>query len=129
MQNNGRIKWMAVLAGWTLDVVLSTIVHAIALAIGLHIETGQFFASPGGTVVGLILASLTGIGGFVAGYIAKDEHVLHGVLVGGVGVLYLLFVSLIEVTPSFDSIVLQVCATILAGLGGYMSRRMPVRQP
>ncbi len=127
MQNNGRIKWVAVLAGWTVDVVLSMLVMAIALAAGLQIETGRFFASPGGIVIGLILVALTGIGGFVAGWIAKDEHVLHGVLVGGVGILYLLFVSLIDVAPSFDSIVLQVCATVLAGLGGYMSRWMPVR--
>ncbi len=128
MQRKGRINWVAVLAGWILDFVLSLIISGVALAFDPSLEEASFFASASGIVTGLLLALATGIGGWLAGRIAKEERVLHGVLVGGLGIFLLLLVSLTDTPPPLDSILLQLLATALGGLGGYLSRWTPVRQ-
>lgn len=130
MQRKGtrRIKWLAVLAGWMLDLFLSALIVGIALMIDPDLADQNFLAGTGSVVLGVLLVSATAVGGWLAARLAKQERVLHGVLVGGMGIFMLLFESIFDTPPPLDSIVLQFVATVLAGVGGYISRWLPMRQ-
>lgn len=128
MQRNGRINWLAVLAGNVLDNVLSAIIAVIGLGMVSGVQLDGYFASAGGTILGLLLMLATVVSGWLAGRIAKKERFLHGFLVGGIGIIVLLIVSLVERPVRLDEIVLQCVGTVLAGLAGYSSRWTPARQ-
>lgn len=128
MQGKSRIHWIAVLAGSLLDNILSMLIAGIALASAPEIADGSFFASTPGAVAGVLLALATVIGGWLAGRIAKEERFLHGVMVGGFGIVLMLLQSVFGVPVTLDQLVLQFVATGFAGLAGYSSRWVPVRE-
>lgn len=128
MQRKGRINWLAVLAGNVLDNVLSAIIFSIGLGFDPNVQLDGFFSSTTGVVVGLLLLLATVAGGFLAGWIAKEERFLHGFLVGGIGIIILMLIGWLGQAPRLDEIVLQCLATLLAGLAGYSSRWTPARQ-
>ena len=128
MQGKSRIHWVAVLAGSLLDNILSMLIAGIALAIAPEIANGAFFTSAPGAVAGVLLALATVIGGWLAGRIAKEERFLHGVMVGGFGIVLMLLQSVFGVSVTLDQLVLQFVATGFAGLAGYSSRWVPARE-
>lgn len=128
MQRNGRINWLAVLAGNVLDNFLSIIIIMIGFSSVPDVQLDSYFASASGVIIGLSLMLATVVSGWLAGWIAKKERFLHGFLVGGIGIIVMLIGSLVEQTPRGDEIVLQCVGTVLAGLAGYSSRWTPARQ-
>lgn len=128
MQGKSRIHWVAVLAGSLLDNILSMLIGGVALGFAPEIADGAYFTSASGTVTGILLALATVIGGWLAGRIAKTERFLHGVMVGGFGIVMLLLQSFFDIPLTLDQLVLQFVATGFAGLAGYSSRWVPVRE-
>lgn len=128
MQVKGRIRWFAVIAGSLLDNVLTLIISGIVAGVAPQVTDGRFFANGTSAVVGALLALATVCGGALAGWIAKEERFLHGFMVGGVGIVLLLLDSFSGTAITLDMLVLQFVATALAGLAGYSSRWVPVRQ-
>ena len=128
MRSKGRISWLAVLAGFLLDNILSLIIGGIMLSIEPNIGDGRYFTTSTGIIAGVLLGLSTVLGGFLAGWLAKEDRFLHGFLVGGIGIVMLLLNSLGAAGLTLDMIVLQFLATGLAGVAGYTSRWTPLRQ-
>ena len=128
MQAKSRIHWVAVLGGTLLDNILSLLIGGIAISITPEIGQGFFFGSTAGAVTGVLLALATVAGGWLAGRIAKHERFLHGFMVGGFGIVYMLFQSLLGAQLTLDQLALQFVATGVAGLAGYSSRWVPARE-
>lgn len=121
MQAKNRIRWRAVVAGSLLDQILTIIIGGIGLSVAPDIAYGQFFSSMPSTVIGVLLGLATVVGGWLAGRIAKEERFLHGLMVGGVGIVLLLLDSAAGGNLTLDMMVLQFVATGLAGFAGYSS--------
>jgi hypothetical protein len=129
-----EISTKAVLLGFLTDVG-STLAYGVAAGIvgcveaiksGLKMqEIGeklpQIMTGPGWLAVGgLFGLGSTLLGGYVAGRIAGREHLLHGAITGGLGVL--LGIACILYTPSYGApvwySVLGLLLTIPAGMAG-----------
>ncbi len=83
-----NIRWTAVITGFMADVALTVLLQMVIVAIGQSaVFTAPSLQNP--WHVGLIAlgAGLTGIGGFVAGWLATEAFAMHGFLVGVVGIL------------------------------------------
>lgn len=128
MQRNGRINWLAVLAGNVLDTFLSTIIALIGFGFFPDVPLDGYFASVSGAIIGLALMLATVVSGWLAGRIAKQERFLHGFLVGGIAIIVMVITGLVERPARLDEIVLACAGTLLAGLAGYSSRWTPARQ-
>jgi putative membrane protein (TIGR04086 family) len=116
-----NVRWMAVLTGFLVDIVISQLLVLFASA--------NFFTSPDLTQAGDVillglLALSTGVGGYVAGRMARADRWLNGLLVAIVGVLFG------QLGPQLPRpfIVASVVACGLAALGGYLSRFPAERQ-
>ncbi|GAC1356811.1 MAG: hypothetical protein NVS4B8_26940 [Herpetosiphon sp.] len=123
----GKILWMPVMLGFLVDNVLSLLVREAGTLIDpavLGKATTSTLGSTTGIVVWVLGMLATGVGGYVAGRRAKEERVLHGVLVGGVGIILMLLIGLGGVQGSgYNGLDAgqQVMATLLGGAGGALS--------
>ena len=124
-----RIKWIAVVAGYLLDYVISLIVHAIGAQFDPGLATQISLATAAGVVTACMLVLSTGIGGYLAGRLAPAERVLHGALVGGLGIFLMLIFSLFGQSQPLTAILLQCVAVVVGGLGGWLSGRVPAARP
>ncbi|HSH81526.1 MAG TPA: TIGR04086 family membrane protein [Herpetosiphonaceae bacterium] len=124
----GRIRWLAVMAGFFVDILLSEIIRGIGSQFDAAVLEGATFRSATTSIVAVLLVLSTGIGGWVAGRMARHEHVLHGVLVGGVGIFLILLAGLGDAPEPFTNVVLQCFAVLAGGLGGFLSRWIPAPQ-
>jgi putative membrane protein (TIGR04086 family) len=125
----GRIMWLAIAIGYLVDYLVSLFIRAISQTFDPLLGYQISFGSTAGIVTAVLLVLSTGLGGWVAGRLAKTEYVLHGVLVGGMGLIILLFTSLFgrEPVPLLTT-VLQCVAVIVGGIGGWASRWLPAPQ-
>jgi putative membrane protein (TIGR04086 family) len=128
MQRKARIQWHAVLVGYAVDFLITLAVVNIGFALEPQIQSGSFFSTPTGTVVGILLTLSVAIGGWIAGRLARTERFLHGFLVGGIGIIMLLIQGFVDGPAGLDAILLQFIATILAGFAGQLSQWPAVRQ-
>lgn len=118
------IRWSAVLIGWLLDFSLSLLIQFIVSGIG--IEVTAFFESPDLTrpsdlsLLTLLLLA-TGVGGYIAGRLARRSYTLNGFMVGIVGIIIAAFLSYGTPAPPRFFIVGQIAGCSLAALGGYVS--------
>ena len=83
-----RVRWMAVLTGFVVDVLITSLVGILAGA-----ATESLVAAPDVTRpdhLALLAAGVlsTGVGGYVAGRLADSDFALHGLLVAAVGVIF-----------------------------------------
>jgi putative membrane protein (TIGR04086 family) len=119
-----RINWLAVITGFLLDLLISTLVFGLASQLDPDLNNQITFASTVGIVTSCLLVLSTCVGGWVAGRMARTEFVLHGVLVGGLGIFALLIQTLIagEAEP-LSGILLQCVCVAAGGLGGWLSGR------
>lgn len=124
-RTSGRIKWLAVAAGFFTDILLSEIIRGIASQFEPAILEGPSFGTSAAAVTAILLVLSTGVGGWVAGRLARYEHVLHGVLVGGTGIMLMLVAGLAGVAEPLTNVVLQCFAVGVGGLGGFLSRWVP----
>ena len=122
-----NVRWMAVLTGFTVDIVATALLFAVAFPQSLF--SADAAQSTSMLAIGLgILA--TGIGGYVAGRMAPMLRELHGLLVGVVGVLVVQLQLAFGAPQSLTRTdVIALALGCLAGtLGGLLSRFPPPRQ-
>jgi putative membrane protein (TIGR04086 family) len=115
------VRWMAVFVGFWVDAVISVVIRLFTM------PDEQFLMAPdiGNPDHLLILALLTistGVGGYVAGRIAKSRNALHGLLVGVVGIL----IAQLDVAsggpmPARPFIIASAVGCMLGALGGLAS--------
>ena len=121
--------WLAVTAGFLADMLISWGISSVGSLFDPNLRNSVVsFATTAGIVAAILLVLSTGLGGWLAGRIAKRENVLHGVLVGGMGIFAMLISSWSGVRLPFADIVLQIVAVGVGGLGGWLSRWIPARQ-
>jgi putative membrane protein (TIGR04086 family) len=115
-----NIRWMAVLTGFLVDVLLNFFIFMFApptvSAIHNPIQTSDFI---------LIALSViaTGVGGYVAGRMAQTLRPLHGFLVGVVGILAIQFQMLFGgPTLSRTNVISLALGCLLGALCGLLSR-------
>src|SRR5215470_4327190 len=79
-----NIRWMAVLTGFVVDILLTFFITLLAPTSAS--AAPDLMQPPDFLLIGLgILA--TGVGGYVAARMAQTQRILHGFLVGVVGIL------------------------------------------
>lgn len=116
-----NVRWVAVLTGFVVDIGITTLLELFANA--------DFFTSPDLTrpgdlfLLGLLVLS-TGIGGYVAGRMARVDRWLNGLLVAIVGIL------IGQLGPPLPRVFIvgSVISCGMAALGGYLSRFPPQRR-
>lgn len=122
----GRIMWFAIALGLLADNVISLIITAISQQYDPDLGQQITFATGAGGLVAILLVLSTGFGGWLAGRLAKTEYVLHGALVGGMGIILLLFTSFFGAEPvPLINTLLQCVAVVVGGLGGWLSQWLP----
>jgi putative membrane protein (TIGR04086 family) len=124
-----NVRWMAVMTGFVVDVLVTSLVGLLAGPV-----TESLVTSPDITRLDhLALLALgvlsTGIGGYVAGRLATSDFALHGLLVAAVGVLFAQLPPLLG-DPAIPRVfVIQAVFLCAAGpLGGLLSRYVPPRR-
>lgn len=117
-----NVRWTAVLTGFLADYLISFFLSALA--------TPEFLESPNLTrpsdlmLLALLVLS-TGVGGYIAGRMARTDRTLNGLLVGVIGILFN------QLGPALPRVfvIASVVACVFAALGGFLSRYPPLRQP
>ena len=128
MNTPGRIRWSAIAIGFLVDNLISILVGSTGARFDPELAQGVSFATTAGTITSILLVLSTGFGGWLAGRLAKHEHVLHGTLVGGLGIIVMLVSSLFGQQTPLLNILLQCLAVGAGALGGWLSRRTPAQQ-
>jgi putative membrane protein (TIGR04086 family) len=117
-----NVRWMAVLTGFLVDLLISQLVLVFASP---QFATAPDPARPGDLALLCLLTLSTGVGGYIAGRMARVDRTLNGLLVAVVGVLFG------QLGPPLPRVfvIASVVACLLAALGGFLSRYPPHRQP
>jgi putative membrane protein (TIGR04086 family) len=115
-----NIRWMAVLTGFLVDVLLTLFIFMFApptvSASQNPTQTSDFIL----IVLGIVA---TGVGGYVAGRMAQTLRPLHGFLVGIVSILAIQFQLLFGApTMSRTDVISLALGCLLGALGGLLSR-------
>ncbi len=118
----GRIVWLAVIAGFVVDTVISLVIIAIASMFDPQVTREQNFSTTAGVVTTVLLSFSTLLGGFIAGRRAKHEYILHGALVGGISIVTLMLDSFFVEQASLFTIVHGIVLVFMGALGGLISR-------
>jgi putative membrane protein (TIGR04086 family) len=118
-----RIVWWAIWLGFSVDWLTSTALGSLASLIDPSINDRDFTATSIGLVTAALFALSTGFGGWLAGRIAKHEHMLHGALVGGVGILLMVVLGMFGQSWQISELMIQFGGTLLGALGGWLSSR------
>jgi putative membrane protein (TIGR04086 family) len=116
-----NIRWMAVLTGFLVDVLLTFFIFMI-LAPPTASAAPDPTQAPELMLIALGIVA-TGVGGYVAGRMAQTLRPLHGFLVGIVGILTIQF-QLLFGGPSLSraDIISLALGCLLGALGGLLSR-------
>ena len=115
-----NVRWMAVLTGFLVDYLISMLLSILA--------SPEFFVAPdlsrpNDLILTCLLLLSTGIGGYVAGRMARTNRVINGLLVAVVGIL---LGQLGGPTPRVF-VIASAISCLVAALGGFLSR-YPLRQ-
>lgn len=120
-----NVRWSAVFIGWLVDFVISLLLQLILSWTGF----AGFFSQPDPTrpihLLFLLLFLLsTGVGGFVAAYLAGESFTIHGLLVGVTVILanMVLNPGIVAVPPIF--VLHQAAGCALAALTGFLAGRL-----
>jgi putative membrane protein (TIGR04086 family) len=123
-----NVRWMAVLTGFIVDIVLTSLLYALFYPQTLTTPE----ALPTNDLVFFGLGVLaTGVGGYVAGRMAQAQRELHGLLVGVVGILVLQLQLAVGVGPGLAraQVIALGAGCLVGALGGLLSRLPPLRRP
>lgn len=85
-----RLNWRAILTGAIADILLSALMSTGLIAIfiqlnglsdaGAEVLDSAFRASPFYWMTLVLGILISGLGGFIAGWLAHEEHLLHGLI-------------------------------------------------
>lgn len=121
-----NVRWSAVLLGWLVDFCLSLLVQFFAGSTFITLSQQPDLTRTADLVLlGLLLLS-TGVGGYVAGRLARESQVLNGLMVGIIGILISAFLNGNSGMPRIF-VFSQLLACMLGALGGYLSQFPRVR--
>jgi putative membrane protein (TIGR04086 family) len=116
-----NVRWMAVLTGYMVDILITYLLYALfspqSLTVYDPTQSGGLF------LISLGLLA-TGAGGYVAGRMAQMQRVLHGLLVGVVGILVLQLQFLVDSGPglSHTQVLALAAGGVVGALGGWLGR-------
>lgn len=110
-----NVRWMAVFTGYLVDIFITLLIQVFA---GQSMLENPDLTRTDDLIVIALLTLSTGIGGYVAGRMARTDRVLNGFLVAIVGIL------LNQLGGSLPRVLVlaSVVACGLAALGGFLSR-------
>jgi hypothetical protein len=110
-----NVRWMAVFTGYLVDFFISLLIISFA---GETFAAAPDLTQASHVIIIALLTLSTGIGGYVAGRMARTDRVMNGFLVAIVGIL------LNQLGGSLPRVLVlaSVVACGLAALGGYLSR-------
>ena len=117
-----NVRWMAVFTGFLVDWFLSLLMMLFAPQAYL---AGPDLTRPSDVLMIALLTLSTGIGGYIAGRIARVDRTLNGFLVAIVGIL----IGQLGASLPRVLILASVVSFGLAALGGYLSRFPAERSP
>jgi len=120
-----RIVWLAAALGYFVDTFVSTLIGAVGSQFDPTLAQGISLRTTAAIITAILLVLSTGFGGWVAGRLARQEYLLHGVLVGGIGVVAMLIESMFGQPYPLTNILLQFVAVLVGGVGGWLSQRIP----
>jgi len=122
-----NVRWMAILTGFIVDIVTTFLLYALFYPASL--TTPDTTQSSDLVQIGLGLLA-TGVGGYVAGRLAQSQRMLHGLLVGVVGILIIQLQLMVGGGPGIERVgVIALAVGCLAGaLGGLLSHYPPQGQ-
>lgn len=119
-----NIRWTAVITGFMADFAFTVLLQVVILATGQSaVFTDPSLQNPVHVLLILIGATLTGVGGFVAGWLADNSFAMHGLLVGVVGILV---AALANVGVTVPPLLLlgQVIGCAFGAAGGMLAERV-----
>jgi putative membrane protein (TIGR04086 family) len=121
-----NIRWMAVLTGFLVDVLLTFVISFFAPP---SVSAGPDLTRTADIILIALGIVATGVGGYVAGRMAQTRRPLHGLLVGVVGILAIQL-QLLAGGPTLTRVdVISLALGCLAGaLGGLLSHFPPQRR-
>lgn len=120
------IHWRALVTGFTTACALNALI-LFAAAPDTEFLRAPSIARPEHAAYLILLTLATGIGGYVAGRMARTSYLLHGLLVGVIGVLYAqLHLMSGGSAPPRVFVVASAMACIMGALGALVAR---VREP
>jgi len=108
--------------------LVSQLVGAVGQHFDPQLAQGLNLATTAAIITAILLVVSTGFGGWVAGRMAKTEYVLHGALVGGLGIIFMLIQALFSTPSPLIDILLQCVAVGVGALGGWLSQWVPTAQ-
>lgn len=118
-----NIRWTAVISGFMTDFALTILLQVFIILFGqTTVFTDPSLQNPIHIVLILIGAGLTGVGGFVAAWLAGESFAMHGFLVGVVGILVAALTNVGVVVPPL--LLGQVIGCICGALGGVLAGRL-----
>jgi hypothetical protein len=118
-----NVRWSAVITGFIVDYLLSTLMVAFTTADFL---VAPDLSRPGDLLLLCLLVLSTGVGGYVAGRLAQTDRTINGLLVAIVGIL---IGQLLGPPAPRAIIVASAVSCFVAAFGGFLSRYPPLRQP
>jgi hypothetical protein len=110
-----NVRWMAVLTGVVVDIVIGTL---LALIVGQDVLLSPDLSRPGDVILFCLPIVLTTVSGYVAGRMAKESRVLNGLLVQIIGILF----SMLGPPLPRIQVIAYAVSCAFAALGGYLSR-------
>jgi len=125
-----NIRWTAVISGFMTDFALTILLQMMIVLFGQSaVFTEPSLQNPIHVLLILLGASLTGVGGFVAGWFASEAFAMHGLLVGVVGILVAALANVgISVPPLllFGQVLGCACGAFGGMLAGRLRRISPI---
>ena len=110
-----NVRWMAVLTGFVVDYLISLLVSILAPP---EFLVAPDLSRPNDLILICLLLLSTGIGGYVAGRMARTNRVLNGFLVAVVGIL----LGQLGGPAPRVFVVASAISCLVAALGGFLSR-------
>ena len=115
-----NIRWMAVLTGFLVDVLLTFFIFMFAPP---TVSAGSDPTQTSDFILIALGMFATGVGGYVAGRMAQTLRPLHGFMVGIVGILAIQFQLLFGgPTLSRTDVTSLALGCLLGAVGGLLSR-------
>lgn len=110
-----NVRWIAVLTGYLADLFISALIVQFA---GQAFIDGPDITRPNDLIIIALLSISTGVGGYVAGRMARADRTLNGFLVAIVGIL----IGQLGQSIPRVLVLASLVSCGLAALGGYLSR-------
>jgi hypothetical protein len=115
---------MAVLTGLAVDLLITTVVYVAAGPTADALRDAPDPSRPEHLLLMTLGALATGVGGYLAGRIARTSYALNGLMVGVVGVLFTQLPNLGGLAVPGMHVVASLVGCALGATGGLLARML-----